>query len=375
MVNYMRVYYDLQSDRNVFSEQRYAQDDLLWDNIAFVIPPLCRQTIRIFNEEPMIVTDIEPNVIIFGDIHGNFNDIHFIYDKFISNPKYLTTKFIFLGDYVDRGPKPVEVVCFLFALKLSDPNRFYLLRGNHEVLKINRKYGFQHMCLYLFGDTYIKHQTLAVLNYKLFNKAFCFMPVGAVIKGTGNGNEEQKIFCCHGGVPSYYITDTLPKQIDILSKPENLHDYNGIKNVEEMPVGWSIDDLNNGLRKPISLYADRKCFPLERAFTEILWNDPASVALRRRMQPPYGNRKFYVNKGRGGHCSFFTEAGLKAFLERNRLKMVIRGHQFDVTERKGTHFDFVKQRLTLASLGSPKTPAYSDLARFAREALVGGRFW
>ncbi|KAH9405089.1 hypothetical protein TYRP_000926 [Tyrophagus putrescentiae] len=35
----------------------------------------------------------------------------------------------------------------------------------------------------------------------------------------------------------------------------------------------------------------------------------------------------------------------------------------------------IKQRLTLASLGSPKTPAYSDLARFAREALVGGRFW
>ena len=79
----------------------------------------------------MIVTGIEPDVIIFGDIHGNFNDIHFIYDKFISNPKYATTKFIFLGDYVDRGPKPVEVVCFLFALKLSDPKRFYLLRGNH----------------------------------------------------------------------------------------------------------------------------------------------------------------------------------------------------------------------------------------------------
>ncbi|KAH9404387.1 hypothetical protein TYRP_000209 [Tyrophagus putrescentiae] len=35
----------------------------------------------------------------------------------------------------------------------------------------------------------------------------------------------------------------------------------------------------------------------------------------------------------------------------------------------------LKQRLTLASLGSPKTPANSDLARSAREALVGGRFW
>ncbi|KAH9395159.1 hypothetical protein TYRP_009990 [Tyrophagus putrescentiae] len=32
------------------------------------------------------------------------------------------------------------------------------------------------------------------------------------------------------------------------------------------------------------------------------------------------------------------------------------------------------QRLTLASLGSPKTPADSDLARSAREALVGRRF-
>ncbi|KAH9401387.1 hypothetical protein TYRP_016771 [Tyrophagus putrescentiae] len=35
----------------------------------------------------------------------------------------------------------------------------------------------------------------------------------------------------------------------------------------------------------------------------------------------------------------------------------------------------VKKRLILASLGSSKTPAYSDFARSACEALVGGRFW
>ncbi|KAH9388437.1 Kinesin-like protein kif22 [Tyrophagus putrescentiae] len=35
----------------------------------------------------------------------------------------------------------------------------------------------------------------------------------------------------------------------------------------------------------------------------------------------------------------------------------------------------LKQRLTLASLGSPRTPADSDLARSARESLVGGRSW
>ncbi len=79
----------------------------------------------------MILIDIEPDVIIFGDIHGNFNDIHYIYINFISKPEYAHTKFLFLGDYVDRGPKPVDILCFLFALKLSDPKRFYLLRGNH----------------------------------------------------------------------------------------------------------------------------------------------------------------------------------------------------------------------------------------------------
>ena len=51
MVNYMRVYYDLRSDGNVFSKQRYAQDDLLWDNLAFIIPPLCLQIIQTFKKE------------------------------------------------------------------------------------------------------------------------------------------------------------------------------------------------------------------------------------------------------------------------------------------------------------------------------------
>ena len=66
----------------------------------------------------MIVTGIEPNVIIFGDIHGNFNEIHFIYVNFISNPKY-ATKFIFLGDYVDRGHQTLQVPSATTSLQTS----------------------------------------------------------------------------------------------------------------------------------------------------------------------------------------------------------------------------------------------------------------
>eukprot|EP00001_Collodictyon_triciliatum_P085560 15109_6 len=50
---------------------------------------------------------------------------------------------VFLGDYVDRGPKSFEIVTIVSALKLKYPSRVHLLRGNHECAEMSVSYSLE----------------------------------------------------------------------------------------------------------------------------------------------------------------------------------------------------------------------------------------
>jgi serine/threonine protein phosphatase 1 len=66
---------------------------------------------------------------VVGDIHGCHNELRRLLLKVSPHPQRDT--FIFLGDYIDRGPNSKEVLDTLIELK-KNHNRLITLKGNHE---------------------------------------------------------------------------------------------------------------------------------------------------------------------------------------------------------------------------------------------------
>jgi len=154
---------------------------------------------EIFASENILLRLNAP-LTICGDTHGQFEDVLRLFEIGGHPPQ---TRYLFLGDYVDRGRYSVETICLLFALKLRYPDNVYLLRGNHEDASLNRVYGFYDECKRKYN----------VKLWKSFVDVFNWIPIAALV--------DDRILCMHGGL-SPELHDV--KQIDGIERPTKIPD-------------------------------------------------------------------------------------------------------------------------------------------------------
>ena len=211
---------------------------------------------------------------IVGDIHGQLPDLLYIIES--SGLPSATNKYIFNGDFVDRGVWGVEVMCILMALYLSCPNQVTLNRGNHEDFAICCAYGFQAECCAKYDE----------VTFGMFVEVFSYLPLFATINET--------IFILHGGL--FHTANVTLKELDKIKRTDF--------SLKDIPEGG--DDVNNIPRDQTEAF-------LKQLQRDALWSDPS------------------INNGlaqspRGAGVLFGPDVA-RAFCAFNGIKMVVRSHE------------------------------------------------
>lgn len=224
------------------------------------------------NTTPVIIGPSD-RLNVVGDIHGQLADLLHILSE--SGLPSTSNKYIFNGDFVDRGPYGVEVMCVLLAMYIAIPDSIALNRGNHEDYAICTTYGFQAECERKYDDT----------TFGMFCELFNYLPLFTLINNS--------ILVLHGGL--FHAQDT------------SLQELNQINRTEFTLTDTSLDDSLD----PVPRYK-RDLF-LKQLARDALWSDP--------MEP-----EGYASNPRGAGVSFGPDI-TRSFLTLNNLKMIVRSHE------------------------------------------------
>ncbi len=146
-------------------------------------------------------------------------------------------KYIFNGDFVDRGEWGVEVMLILLALFLARPDAVTLNRGNHEDFAICSVYGFQSECL----DKYDQR------TFALFVEVFKVLPLFATINNS--------VFVVHGG----------------LFHSPNI-DVNDLDSIDR--TAFTLEDLPEGGERLEAISKENKKEFTKQVTRDALWSDP-----------------------------------------------------------------------------------------------------
>lgn len=292
---------------------------------------MCNDAKNIFENEKTVL-EIVGDTIVVGDIHGSLHDLLRILKYIESN----TCKVIFLGDYIDRGNFSLECITLLFSLKIMQPSRYFLLRGNHEFDVMCSQYGFKKEILNYHNPKKM---------YKLSNQnSQAPIPERNIISFEEDVEEEKEIsteklcdsyFANHIHMNCYKYTEKLYDSfleafsylpIAAIVNKTSLCLHGGLS-----PLLENVKNINKLIKRPIYNYDENVLL------CDILWGDP-SVELR---------QFFECNpRGRG---QLFNGVVVVNFLKNNNLQRLIRAHQCVL---QGTEKTFNEKCITVFSASS-----------------------
>lgn len=153
------------------------------------------QASQLFALEENLLELMDP-ITIIGDIHGQYYDLLKILEMAGDLPE---TKYLFLGDFVDRGSFSLEVILLLYSLKINYTSSVFMLRGNHECRQLTTYFNFRTECLQKYDlDVYI-----AIME------SFDNLPLASIVN--------KKFLAVHGG-----ISPDLQKLSDIRKIKRNI---------------------------------------------------------------------------------------------------------------------------------------------------------
>jgi len=233
----------------------------IWDNPESVksfneeeVIELLDATLKRLRKESNLIRIDRGKTLFVGDTHGNFIVTKAVM-KIFSDGDF--DRIVFMGDYVDRGYQQLDNVNCILGLKLARPEEVFLLRGNHETVSTNSRYGFWEAVTSKYSESL----------YKLYNHIFSYLPLAAI---TWND-----VFVVHGGIAK------------------------GLERVNQ------IDGLPRG-----------EIEPNNDIVSQLLWNDPAELIGDFAFNDQRGGFYYY---GKDVCLRFLDENGLRMLLRSHEV--------------------------------------------------------